>query len=230
MSGTSQQRFCMTTTSWQMRKFIIMKNIIFLLFVLIGFTQASCQLNRPDYSDIPAFTDSVFINVVVEIPAGTNTKLEYDYERQAFLPDTTGDGEKRIISFLPYPGNYGFIPSTYMDPARGGDGDALDVLLLSESVPTGTVEKAIPVAALLLVDGGEVDIKVIAVPADFEKQIIPLEDYAQLAVQYSGIHKMLEDWFLQYKGPGVIEFQGWRDERFARDLIRKWERPLNNRR
>ena len=202
-----------------------MKYVTFSLFILIGIGQASCQLNRPDFSDIPAFSDSLFINVVVEIPAGTNTKLEYNYNRQEFLPDTTSGGEKRIISFLPYPGNYGFIPSTYMDPVKGGDGDALDVLLLSESVPTGTLEKAIPIAALLLTDKGEVDIKVIAVPADFEKQTIPLEDFAQLAVQYSGVKKMLEDWFLQYKGPGFIELQGWRDERFARDLIRKWEQP-----
>lgn len=205
-----------------------MKYFTFTLFILIGIGQASCQLNRPDYSDIPAFSDSLYINVVVEIPAGTNTKIEYDYLRQEFRPDTTAEGEKRIITFLPYPGNYGFIPSTYMDPARGGDGDALDVLLLSESVPTGSLEKAIPVAALLLTDQGEVDVKVIAVPADFEKQIIPLEDYAQLAVQYSGIQNMLEDWFLHYKGPGIIESQGWRDERFARDLIRKWGRPAPN--
>ena len=45
----------------------------------------------------------------------------------------------RIVNFLPYPANYGFIPSTFMDKKKGGDGDALDILLISEHMVTGTV-------------------------------------------------------------------------------------------
>ena len=37
------------------------------------------------------------------------------------------NGEERIVQFLPYVGNYGYIPSTFSDPEEGGDGDALDV-------------------------------------------------------------------------------------------------------
>ena len=90
-----------------------------------------------DFQYLPTYTEQG-INVVVEIPAGTNHKIEYDKENKEFVVDQK-NGKDRIIDFLPYPGNYGFIPSTYMDPAIGGDGDALDVLVIGESVPTGTV-------------------------------------------------------------------------------------------
>ena len=76
--------------------------------------------------------------MVVEIPAGTNHKIEYDPSTDSFENDKK-DGKDRVISFLPYPGNYGFIPSTLMNKDRGGDGDALDILVIGESEPTGTV-------------------------------------------------------------------------------------------
>ena len=38
------------------------------------------------------------------------------------------DGKERIIQFLPYPGNYGFIPETL-----AGDGDPIDVIDLDEA-------------------------------------------------------------------------------------------------
>ena len=84
-----------------------------------------------DFENLPTYTEQG-INVVVEIPAGTNHKIEFDKKNKKFVVDQK-NGKDRIIDFLPYPGNYGFIPSTYMDPAVGGDGDALDVLVIGES-------------------------------------------------------------------------------------------------
>ena len=60
-------------------------------------------------------------NAIIEVPAGTNRKLEIQPDGQ-FVAELM-NGVPRVVNFLPYPGNYGFIPSTLMDEARGGDGE-----------------------------------------------------------------------------------------------------------
>lgn len=120
---------------------------------------------------IPSFTPEGVLQAVIEIPAGTNTKYEYNREELRFQPDMR-EGKARKVNFLPYPVNYGFIPSTRMEKERGGDGDPLDVLLLAEHVPTGSVVPVIPIGLLRLSDLGELDHKVLAIPADPEKRII----------------------------------------------------------
>ena len=68
------------------------------------------------------------------------------------------DGKKRIIAFyVPYPGNFGFIPSNMMDGVRCGDGDALGVLVLSQHSATQTILEVIPSALLNLIDKREID-------------------------------------------------------------------------
>ncbi len=179
--------------------------------------------NRPfsDPSSLPARTEEG-VRMVVEIPAGTNRKIEFNKQRRSFESDTL-DGRPRVIDFLPYPGNYGFIPSTYMDPERGGDGDALDILLLSESVPTGTVLFTRPIGALLFRDGGELDTKIVAVPADSTQRIIRADNFVDFMIEYDAAKRLLEDWFLAYKGYGAMELIGWRDEVFALQEIEKWQ-------
>ena len=101
-------------------------------FSLVLFS--SCK-NEMEYKSIPAQTEAG-VMAVIEIPAGTNRKIEYNQDLARFEIDVK-DGKERIIDFLPYPGNYGFIPSTHMDPARGGDGDALDPVLHLYDASTG---------------------------------------------------------------------------------------------
>ncbi|MEM1216335.1 MAG: inorganic diphosphatase, partial [Bacteroidota bacterium] len=110
-----------------------------------------------DPQTVAATTDGV-VNMIVEIPAGTNRKVEFDYEMGIFKTDQK-NGKDRIIDFLPYPGNYGFVPGTLMDKARGGDGDALDILVLSEAQPTGSLLSVRMLGALVLRDRGEIDTK-----------------------------------------------------------------------
>ena len=172
--------------------------------------------------DLPATVENG-INVVVEIPAGTSMKIEYRPERRDFITDTL-NGRARKIDFLPYPANYGFIPSTLMDTARGGDGDALDVLLISEFQPVGSVIPSVPIATLLLRDRGEIDTKIIAVPMDSSMQVIDARNFEDFLIQYDGARRIIEDWFLNYKGLGVMEFVGWKDEVHAREEIEKWKK------
>ena len=70
------------------------------------------------------------INVVVEIPKGSNIKYEIDSEMGILIVD------RKLSTSMFYPGNYGFIPQTL-----AGDGDAEDVLILGEVsiLPTAVV-------------------------------------------------------------------------------------------
>lgn len=146
---------------------------------------------------MPLYSSNKFLNVVIEIPAGTNKKYEYNYNTEVFELDKI-NGKDRIVQYLPYLGNYCYILSTYSDPKEGGDGDALDVLVLSESVETGTVMEVIPVAILKLIDDGELDYKIIAVPANKSKQIVDVLSYNDLVLKYPEIISMIEFWFLNY--------------------------------
>jgi len=175
-----------------------------------------------DYNNLPAATEQG-INAVIEIPAGTNHKIEFDKQLSSFQNDKR-NGKDRIISFLPYPGNYGFIPSTNMPREEGGDGDPLDVMVLCEAQPTGTVMKVLPVAALLLEDEGEADTKIIAVPVDTSLQVIPVQDFRSFSIDYDGAKHIIETWFLYYDGLGTNEFKGWKDETYARELVKKWNK------
>lgn len=129
-----------------------------------------------------------------------------------------------MIDFLPYPGNYGFIPSTLMEESRGGDGDALDILVIAESLKTGDTISVIPIGTLLLNDRGEEDTKIIAVPADPQKRVLQATDYQTFTVKYNAAQKIIENWFLNYKGLGVTKFVGWKNDRYAMQEIQKWKK------
>jgi len=173
-----------------------------------------------NYKEMP-LRDGDAYNMVVEIPAGTNAKVEYQPGRGQFVIDQE-NGKDRIIDFLPYPGNYGFLPNTMMDKRRGGDGDALDVLLLSSSLPTGTIVKVLPVAALLLRDSGELDTKIIVIPAEPERRIMEVSSFEELMIDYDAAKRSIQDWFLNYKGPNQMELIRWEDAAYAEKEIKKW--------
>lgn len=174
---------------------------------------------RQDFYHLDTFNEHGILQAVVEIPAGTNLKIEYNKELKQFLPDQK-EGKDRSINFIGYPGNYGFIPSTFSDPEKGGDGDALDVLVLSESLPTATVINIIPIAVLKLIDKGEQDYKIIAVPANRDERTIDTETYQSFATNFKGAKKIIELWFVNYDTDQLI-IQGWGDEQEAISEIKK---------
>ncbi len=171
--------------------------------------------------ELPPFTSDGLLQGVIEIPAGTNHKFEYNKQSFEFQNDIR-DGRPRVIDFLPYPVNYGFIPSTKMDKPRGGDGDPLDVLVVAESLPTGTVIQVLPIGLMLLKDLGEWDNKVLAIPADPALRIIRATNWQEFQRDYSAARHLLETFFLYYDGLGTLTPMGWDDERAALDEVRKW--------
>ena len=101
-----------------------------LISCVLGLFLVSCKevnIVKPDYAKLPAINENGTLNMVVEIPAGTNHKYEYDYGAKEFRIETI-NGNERVVDFLPYPGNYGFIPHTL-----SGDGDPVDVLVVGRT-------------------------------------------------------------------------------------------------
>lgn len=191
---------------------------IFLCFMFSCKTEVAPTI-QPEA--VKAFSTLGGVQAIIEIPAGTNMKIEYDYASKSFRPDQV-NGKDRKINFLPYPGNYGFIPGTLMDESEGGDGDALDILVLAEQMETGTAVEVIPIAALELLDGGEIDTKIIAVPVDSSLRIIQATDFEDFLIEYNMAQTIIKDWFLNYKGLGKVDLVGWKDEKQAMSLIKKW--------
>ncbi len=105
--------------------------------------------------DIPAGTAEE-MNVIIEIPKGSKNKFEIDKETGIIALDRV------MHTAQDYPFDYGFVPQTLFD-----DGDALDVILLTTyPLAPGILVKARPVAIMKMIDSGEQDDKIIAVPVE----------------------------------------------------------------
>ena len=96
------------------------------------------------------------VNVLIEIPMGSNIKYEYDEEEEVVKVDRV------LYTSMMYPFNYGFIPGTLEE-----DGDPLDVLVISDyAIYPGTAIEARPIGILYMRDEEGEDAKIIAVPKD----------------------------------------------------------------
>ncbi|MFV8281886.1 inorganic diphosphatase [Christiangramia marina] len=181
--------------------------------ILIVILFASCK-SRQDLLATSLLSKKGNYQAVIEIPAGTNAKVEYDKDLRLFSTSLR-NGKERIIDFLAYPANYGFIPSTYSDPANGGDGDALDIMILSSTLQSGDIVEFIPIGMIKMIDAGEEDFKVIAIPARRELRTIQAENYHQLSKNYPGALNILETWFSNYDLEDNTVIEGWGDEKEA---------------
>ncbi len=96
------------------------------------------------------------INVVIEIPQGSNVKYEVDKNTGGLVVD------RFLFTPMAYPAAYGFIPGTLAD-----DGDATDALVLvPAAIVPGAVVRARPIGVLHMRDEAGMDEKIICVPHD----------------------------------------------------------------
>ena len=149
------------------------------------------------------------VNTVIEIPKGSTLKVEWDRKRAAFMLDRV---EPAIFA---KPVNYGFIPGTIDE-----DGDELDTLVVTdEPIQTGVWLKARVVGILNFEDDGEMDYKVVCVPADDRQtgdSVKSLDDLGERWKQQIAHH------FTHYKDlkkPGSTKVLGWGDSNDAKKII-----------
>lgn len=109
-----------------------------------------------DLTRIPAQPEPGLLNILVEIPAGSKNKYEFDKDLNAFALDRV------MYSSVQYPYDYGFVPNTLAD-----DGDPLDGLVLIDQ-PTfpGCVITVRPLGYLEMIDNGDPDEKFLCVPVN----------------------------------------------------------------
>lgn len=157
----------------------------------------------------PGDVDGGVINVVVEIPAGSSHKIEWNRELAVMQLDRV---EPAIFA---KPTNYGFIPQTLDE-----DGDELDALIITdEPLPTGIFLEARVIGVMKFEDDGEVDDKIVVVPADDRNTgnaMTALEDLPEQLL------KQIEFHFNHYKDlkkPGTTIVQNWGDAVEAKQVI-----------
>jgi inorganic pyrophosphatase len=192
------------------------------LHLLLGFALAitSC---RTDPAHLPVYSPTGQLQAVIEVPAGTNRRLRYDPASRSFLAEQQA-GTDRIIRFLPYPGNYGFIPSTLVEAGDQGDSRPLEILVLGESVASGTVMEVQPLGTLLLDKAGQVVQLVVAVPARPRDQILLATDLETFQRKYPAAKEIIQQWLVHHNPPDRIRIMGWKDEKYTEAEIARWMR------
>jgi inorganic pyrophosphatase len=140
------------------------------------------------YALPPFFERTQLVNIVIDTPKAAPFKLKFDEEAKVF----------RVHKAMPlgfiFPFNFGFLPST-----RGGDGDPLDVLLLTDFIlPTGAVILGKLIAVL---EAEQVDRKqkqrndrLIAIPVEVtsHEPMLPVVAFS------GGLKKAVREFFVKY--------------------------------
>ena len=164
---------------------------------------------KPNLYNLPAGEHSPeIINVVIEVPKGGSNKYEYDKDLGVMKLDRV------LFASMSYPGDYGFIPSTL-----GGDGDPLDVVLLStHAFHPGVLVEARVVGMLVMKDDKGEDEKILAVTHNDPRftDTVELEDVA------AHVLAEIEHFFSEYKTleGKAVETKGWRNRLDAMEEIK----------
>lgn len=149
------------------------------------------------------------VNTVVEISKGSMMKIEWDRKRAAFMLDRVEP------SIFTKPVNYGFIPQTLDE-----DGDELDTLVVTaEPIPTGVWLEAKIVGVLNFEDAGEMDHKIVVVPADDRDTGDAISSLDDLGNRWK---QKIEHHFSHYKDlkkPGSTKVLGWGDIEAAKKIV-----------
>ncbi|OIO57983.1 MAG: inorganic diphosphatase [Alphaproteobacteria bacterium CG_4_10_14_0_2_um_filter_63_37] len=150
------------------------------------------------------------INVLIEIPQGSNVKYEVDKDSGAVVVD------RFLFTPMFYPLNYGFIPGTL-----SLDDDPTDVLVVaSQPVVPGSVIRCRPIGVLEMEDESGIDAKVLAVPHD--KLTLAYKDITEATQLPQALRDQIQHFFEHYKDlePGKwVKVKEWQDAATAKKII-----------
>lgn len=152
----------------------------------------------------------MILDVVVEITKGSRNKYELDKGTGQFRLDRV------LRSSVGYPADYGFLPGTLSE-----DGDPADVMVINR-FPTfpGCMVSARVIGVFKMIDTGEADEKIIAVP----KGDNYYESWNDLSDIPQAFKDEIEEFFKTYKSLEKnkhVEVQGWGDAKEAEEIIKK---------
>ena len=149
------------------------------------------------------------VNTIIEINKGSNNKYEIDKETGLIALD------RAMHTAQSYPFDYGFVPQTLWD-----DDDALDVVVLTTYPLTpGILVRVRPVAIMNMIDDGDKDDKIIAVPLDDPRWdgVKDLRDINKHTI------KEIEHFFSTYKKlqKKEVEISGFQGKEDAKEAIQR---------
>lgn len=129
------------------------------------------------------------LEVIIEIPARTRNKYEFDEEAGVLRLD------RQLPTNMVYPADYGFVPRTLAE-----DGDPVDVLvLIDEPAVPGAVLRVAPLGVLRVRDEHGPDPKVICVLVEqaAREELAELDDLPTRILaeveHFFGVYKDLDD-------------------------------------
>lgn len=152
------------------------------------------------------------VNVLIDVPKGSSVKYEMNKESGVVMID------RFLYTAMYFPFNYGSVPNTL-----AGDGDPIDVLVLSEhTVLPGTVIPSVPIGMLEMEDEAGIDTKILAVPT---QKIDPLFGvYKDIGDVPEALKNKIKHFFENYKTlePGKwVKVKEWKGKKIALEEIRK---------
>jgi inorganic pyrophosphatase len=165
----------------------------------------------PDFNKVvtPGDVENGLVNTVVEISEGSCLKIEWNRQYTCFELDRV---EPKIFA---KPCNYGFIPGTLDE-----DGDELDTLIVSpEPLPMGVLLHAKVVGVLNFEDDGEMDHKIVCIPADNRDDGDTINSLDDLGERWK---EKIVHHFTHYKDlkrPGTTKVLGWGNIEDAKAII-----------
>ncbi len=133
------------------------------------------------------------VRAVVEVPAGSRTKYEYDIHQGIFRLDRILRTSSR------YPENYGFVPQTV-----SSTGNPVDIfVLLPDPLFPGCVVDVRPIGLLEMADERGVDSKLLSVPLK-DPRMESIQDLNQVN---KAILKEIQHFLETYKR--ITNVKGW---------------------
>lgn len=151
------------------------------------------------------------INVIIEVPKGSHNKYEIDKETGLIKLDRAN------YSDAAFPYDYGFVPQTLWD-----DGDALDVIVLTTyPLDPGILVTVRPVGVMEMIDTGESDFKIIAVPVD-DKRWEDVQDIGDVNKHSIKEYQHFLETYKQLKGkPAPVEIKAINGKSAAMEAIKR---------
>lgn len=165
----------------------------------------SRQFERHVWRDAAPVNADDTVNGFVEISRGDSNKWEFriplnQLEIDRVIPSELGG----------YPTNYGFLPRTI-----SYDGDPADVLVVGPPIASGEMVKGRILALMRMMDGGDLDSKVVISPVDASGQPLHALEAAD--------RERLTQFFNTYKRHQgkTTQITGWGSEADARAFLQK---------
>ncbi|KAI8026829.1 hypothetical protein LOK49_LG02G00723 [Camellia lanceoleosa] len=160
------------------------------------------------WHDIQCLGDGVF-NFIVEIPKETSEKMEVATD-ESYTP-IKKDTKKGKLRYYPYNinWNYGLFPQMWEDPSfanfevKGalGDNNPVDVVEIGQTRgKIGHIMKVKPLAALAMLNEGELGWKIVAISLDDPRASL-VNDIDDVEKHFPGTLTAVRDWFRDYKIP-----------------------------